>query len=31
MIIPDADYATRQRILQEHTDYVKGLLYFIWP
>ena len=26
---PDADYATRQRILQEHTDYVKGLLYFI--
>ncbi|HEX5151238.1 MAG TPA: FAD-dependent oxidoreductase [Parafilimonas sp.] len=26
---PDTDYATRQRILQQHTDYVKGLLYFI--
>jgi hypothetical protein len=26
---PDADYATRRRILQEHTDYVKGLLHFI--
>lgn len=25
---PDSDYATRQRIIQEHTDYTKGLLYF---
>ena len=26
---PNADYATRQHILKEHADYVKGLLYFI--
>ena len=25
---PDGDYATRQRIINEHTDYTKGLLYF---
>jgi hypothetical protein len=25
---PDGDYATRQRIIQDHTDYTKGLLYF---
>src|SRR5690606_21575819 len=26
---PDGDAATRRRIIQEHTDYTKGLLYFI--
>jgi hypothetical protein len=26
---PDADYATRERIAQEHADYIKGLLYFL--
>ena len=26
---PDGDYAVRQRIIQEHIDYTKGLLYFI--
>ncbi len=26
---PDGDYATRQKIIDEHTDYTKGLLYFI--
>lgn len=26
---PDGDYATRERIWQEHVDYTKGLLYFL--
>lgn len=26
---PEADYATRKKIAQAHTDYTKGLLYFI--
>jgi hypothetical protein len=26
---PEADYATRKKILKEHEDYVKGLLYYI--
>lgn len=26
---PEADYATRKKIQQEHEDYTKGLLYFI--
>jgi hypothetical protein len=26
---PDGDAATRRRIIQEHTDYTQGLLYFI--
>ena len=26
---PDGDYATRQRIFNNHVDYTKGLLYFI--
>lgn len=26
---PEGDYATRQRIIQEHIDYQKGLLYFL--
>jgi hypothetical protein len=26
---PDGDYATREKIIQEHIDYTKGLLYFI--
>lgn len=26
---PEGDYATRERIWQEHTDYTKGLLYFV--
>jgi hypothetical protein len=26
---PDADYATRARIWQEHEDYTRGLLYFL--
>lgn len=26
---PDGDYATRERIWQEHIDYTKGLLYFL--
>ena len=25
---PDGNYATRERIWQEHVDYTKGLLYF---
>ncbi len=26
---PEGDFATRQRILQDHVDYTKGLLYFL--
>ena len=26
---PDADYPTRERIIQEHADYIKGMLYFL--
>lgn len=26
---PDGNYATRERIWQEHVDYTKGLLYFL--
>lgn len=26
---PEADYATRQKIIQDHEDYQKGLMYFI--
>ncbi|HEY3899872.1 MAG TPA: FAD-dependent oxidoreductase [Chthoniobacter sp.] len=26
---PDADYATRERIIREHADYIKGMLYFL--
>ncbi len=26
---PEADYATRKKITDQHTDYIKGLLYFI--
>ena len=26
---PEGDFATRQRILQDHEDYTKGLLYFL--
>ncbi len=26
---PEGDYATRERIIQEHQDYQKGLLYFL--
>jgi hypothetical protein len=26
---PDADYPTRERIIREHADYIKGLLYFL--
>lgn len=26
---PDGDYATREKIIQAHNDYTKGLLYFI--
>lgn len=26
---PDGDYPTRQKIIQQHIDYTKGLLYFI--
>jgi hypothetical protein len=26
---PDADYATRERIIRAHADYIKGLLYFL--
>jgi len=26
---PDADYATRDRIIQDHTDYTQGLLHFL--
>jgi hypothetical protein len=26
---PDADYPTRERIIQEHRDYILGLLYFL--
>jgi hypothetical protein len=26
---PDADYPTRERIIQAHADYTKGLLYFL--
>jgi FAD dependent oxidoreductase len=26
---PDGDYATREKIIREHEDYTKGLLYFI--
>ncbi len=26
---PDADYATRERIIRAHEDYTKGLLYFL--
>jgi hypothetical protein len=26
---PDADYPTRERIIREHADYIKGMLYFL--
>ncbi|MGB8169885.1 MAG: FAD-dependent oxidoreductase [Chthoniobacteraceae bacterium] len=26
---PDADFATRERIIREHEDYIKGFLYFL--
>jgi len=26
---PDADYATRDRIIADHTDYTQGLLHFL--
>jgi len=26
---PEADYATRERIIREHADYIKGMLYFL--
>lgn len=26
---PDADYPTRERIIQEHADYIKGMLYYL--
>jgi hypothetical protein len=26
---PDADYPTRERIIREHADYMKGMLYFL--
>ncbi|MDR3403473.1 MAG: FAD-dependent oxidoreductase [Chthoniobacter sp.] len=26
---PDADYPTRERIIQAHADYIKGMLYFL--
>jgi hypothetical protein len=28
-LYPDADYATRERIVREHEDYTKGFLYFL--